>query len=100
MHRFEQAVTIAASVTKELASQRYLVDFCLVGRTTAAYEVRPHDAALLSLFHMLALVNPLPEGDSAAAGERALSATGVPRLIITAEKLAAGRPVEQVLLWE
>ncbi len=95
--QFETAVSVAASLARELVRRGYIVDFRISGNTTRDFNLAFNNNSLLQLFHHLALVKPEKGGKSFS---EQFESVDVPRLIIHPERLTPGKSPAGVLVWE
>ncbi len=95
--RFVRAVSVAASLTRELVGRRYAVDVLIrTGEGTAPFTVARHDSALFQLFHALAVLEPSADG---RGGDEAPYASDVPTMVIRPDALVPRKPLEAILRW-
>lgn len=94
--RFERAVQIAASLTRELVRRGHDVEFVLRRRESTRFAVRASGSTLDRLLHALALVDPVPMTE--LAPEEPVHAKG-PVATIRPQDLAASKPLDASALW-
>ncbi len=94
--RFERAVQIAASLTRELVRRGHDVEFVLRHREADRFPVRTAGSTLDHLLHALALVEPVPIAE--LTGEEPAHAKG-PVATIRPQDLAASKPLDARVLW-
>lgn len=97
LRSFERAVNFAASLVYALKRQHTLIDFRILGEETKRFLIFPTGGSLFSLFHELALLEPLYGKGDGKREIRGLSR--VPRLLIRPADFTPVAPLHRILQW-